>query len=103
MEAAEFTVPSSLAELAAVVKARTDVEALSPDEVDELVERASRRRPRAPLRALRRLTRAAAAGVSAALCENEPTCVTEQALVDDLFSLVRHGARRQLRLAQRAR
>jgi hypothetical protein len=45
---------------------------------------------RAPrLRSRRARSDAPSAGVSSSLCENEPTCVAEQALVDDLFSLVR--------------
>ena len=95
MEAAEFSVPPSLAELAAggeeaAVKHVTDVEALSADEVEDLVERAC---PGRPLRARRiaSLTRPARAraGVASALCENEATCVTEQEQLDDIYSLVR--------------
>jgi hypothetical protein len=52
-------------------------------------------RPRA-----RRRTRAGAApGVADAVCENEPPCVTEQELVDDLFSLVRCDSWRPKRAA----
>ena len=47
----EFVVPPSLADLASAsegvaVRQRTDVEALSPEDVDSLVERARSARPR---------------------------------------------------------
>ncbi len=99
MEAAEFSVPPTLAELAAggedaaVVKRVTDVEALCGEEVEDLLERACPRPARRPAARARTapLTRPrrARAGVASALCENEATCVTEQEQLDDIFSLVR--------------